>query len=272
MLREHKVEVSLRTVERAVGKHRALLRAQALATVRFETPPGKQAQADFGEMWVTIGGERTKVHLCVITLAWSRRIFVRAFRHERQGNWLETMEDSFRAFGGVPEEMLIDNARALVTTHDVATGEVVFSDRFAGFMAYWGVRPRACAPYRAQTKGKDERGVGYVKWNAIAGRTFETWEALEAWVYSVPPAPVDTDRHDKPPRRTGARGRRCRKRMSGASRMAASVVGLVVEACRTGTTRCSRCCRARPRSTKWRGVWACARRRSWGGERLRWRA
>ena len=184
LLREHKVDVSLRTVERAVGKHRALLRAQALATVRFETPPGKQAQADFGEMWVSIGGERTKVHLCVITLAWSRRIFVRAFRHERQGNWLETMEASFRAFGGVPEEMLIDNARALVTTHDVETGEVVFSDRFAGFMAYWGVRPRACAPYRAQTKGKDERGVGYVKRNAIAGRTFETWEALEAWVAS----------------------------------------------------------------------------------------
>ncbi len=184
LLREHGVHVSLRTVERAVRQHRALLRAQALATVRFETPPGKQAQADFGEMWVSIGGERTKVHLCVVTLSWSRRIFVRAFRHERQGNWLETMEESFRAFGGVPEEMLVDNARALVTKHDVETGEVVFSDRFSDFMAYWGVRRRACAPYRARTKGKDERGVGYVKNNAIAGRTFDTWEALEAWVAS----------------------------------------------------------------------------------------
>jgi len=37
-----------------------------------------------------------------------------------------------------------------------------------------------CAPYRARTKGKDERGVGYVKRNAIAGRSFATWSALEA--------------------------------------------------------------------------------------------
>ena len=39
---------------------------------------------------------------------------------------------------------------------------------------------RACAPYRARTKGKDERGVGYVKRNAVAGRSFESFAALEA--------------------------------------------------------------------------------------------
>ena len=39
--------------------------------------------------------------------------------------------------------------------------------------AYWGFRPRACAPYRARTKGKDERGVGYVTGNAIAGHRVE---------------------------------------------------------------------------------------------------
>ena len=47
-------------------------------------------------------------------------------------------------------------------------------------MSYWGVVPRACAPYRARTKGKDERGVGYVKRNAIAGHRFATLEALRA--------------------------------------------------------------------------------------------
>jgi Mu transposase, C-terminal domain len=45
---------------------------------------------------------------------------------------------------------------------------------------YWAFRPRACAPYRARTKGKDERGVGYVKHNAIAGHRFASWAALEA--------------------------------------------------------------------------------------------
>lgn len=41
-------------------------------------------------------------------------------------------------------------------------------------------RPRACAPYRARTKGKDERGIGYVKKNAVAGRRFDSWAAFEA--------------------------------------------------------------------------------------------
>lgn len=40
--------------------------------------------------------------------------------------------------------------------------------------------PRACAPYRTQTKGKDERGVGCVKRNAIAGHTFASLDALQA--------------------------------------------------------------------------------------------
>ena len=76
--------------------------------------------------------------------------------------------------------MLLDNARALVRHHDAATREVEFNDRLRAFARYWGVRPVACAPYRARTKGKDERGVGYVKRNAIAGRSFASRGALEA--------------------------------------------------------------------------------------------
>ena len=57
---------------------------------------------------------------------------------------------------------------------------MVFNARFHAFARYWGVRPVAGAPYRARTKGKGERGVGYVKRNAIAGRGFASWSALEA--------------------------------------------------------------------------------------------
>jgi len=42
------------------------------------------------------------------------------------------------------------------------------------------VLPKACAPYRARTKGKDEHGVGYVKRNAIAGHSFDSMAALDA--------------------------------------------------------------------------------------------
>jgi hypothetical protein len=156
------------------------LRAEARVTVRFETPPGRQLQIDFGERQVRIGEESVRVYLFVATLGHSRRVYIRAFRHERQASWFEGIEGAFRHFGGLPAELLLDNARALVERHDAGTREVVFNERFHAFARYWGVRPVACAPYRARTKGKDERGVGYAKKNAIAGRSFATWSALEA--------------------------------------------------------------------------------------------
>jgi transposase len=177
--REKGLTVSLRTVERAVKGLRQSLAAEARATLRFETPPGRQLQIDFGETRASIGGELVKLHLFVATLGYSRRVFVRAFRHERQSAWFDGMEAAFRCFGGVPQEVLFDNARALVEDHDAATREVRFNERLHGFARYWGFRPRACAPYRARTKGKDERGVSYVKHNAIAGRRFDNWAALE---------------------------------------------------------------------------------------------
>jgi transposase len=178
--RERGIKVSLRTMERAVQPYRRELAAEARATLRFETPPGRQLQIDFGEARVAIGGERVRVYLFVATLGHSRRPYVQAFRHERQSAWLDGIEAAFCHFGGVPEEVLLDNARALVTLHDAATREVTFNDRLKAFADYWRFRPRACAPYRARTKGEDERGVGYVKRNAIAGHAFESWAALEA--------------------------------------------------------------------------------------------
>jgi hypothetical protein len=90
------------------------------------------------------------------------------------------LESAFARFGGVTEEVLIDNPRALVAEHDARTRSVVFNQKFLAFAKHWGVRPRACAPYRARTKGKTENGVGYVKKNAIAGRSFASWQAFEA--------------------------------------------------------------------------------------------
>src|SRR5215210_5960710 len=182
---EHGIAVSLRTVERAVALLRRELKAQARATVRFETPPGRQLQIDFGETRVWIGDEKLRVHLFVATLGYSRRMHIRPSLRERQADWFEGMEGTFLHFGGVPAEILFDNARALVEHHDAVTREVRFNTRLHAFARYWGFTPRACAPYRARTKGKDERGVGYVKRNAIAGRRFPDWGAfvthLEQW-------------------------------------------------------------------------------------------
>ena len=120
----------------------------------------------------------------VATLGYSRRLHVRAYGHEKQDSWFDGMESAFRAYGGVPQEVLLDNARALILHHDPASREVVLHPRLHAFSRHWGFRVRAGAPYRARTKGKDERGVGYVKKNAIAGRRFATWAELEAHLES----------------------------------------------------------------------------------------
>jgi transposase len=180
LARELGVVVALRTVQRAVEPLRREMRAEALATVRYETAPGQQLQIDFGSTTVPVGDETLRVHLFVATLGYSRRCYVAVFLHERQSAWLQGLEGAFRHFGGVPHEVLLDNARALVDEHNVQTREVKFNDRFHAFCRYWSVVPRACAPYRPRTKGKDERGVGYVKRNAIAGHRFDSVEALQA--------------------------------------------------------------------------------------------
>jgi transposase len=177
---EKGIVVGLRTLQRALQPYRQALKAEALATVRFETPPGRQLQIDFGERLVEIGGVKIKAFVFVATLGHSRRCHVRAFRHERQESWFAGLESAFLSFGGVPEEVLMDNPRALVHRHDAASRQVMFNDKLLAFAKHWGFRPRACAPYRARTKGKTENGVGYVKKNAIAGHAFASWEEFEA--------------------------------------------------------------------------------------------
>ncbi len=72
------------------------MRLRQLTTVRYEIPPDQQLLADFGQCVVTIAGERVRVHLCVLTLGYSRRMVMRAYTHERQENWLRALEEAFR--------------------------------------------------------------------------------------------------------------------------------------------------------------------------------
>ena len=149
---EKGVHVSLRTVERAVAPLRRELVAATRATVRFETRPGEQLQTDFGERRVEIGGVVTKVFFFVATLGYSRRLFVRAFAHEKQESWFAGMEDALQAFGGIPREVLLDNARALILHHDPASREVVLHPKLHAFAKHWG-RCSASARWRAGTSG-----------------------------------------------------------------------------------------------------------------------
>jgi transposase len=184
LLQAHGLEASVRTVQRAVEGRRRERRAEAVASVRFETAPGHQLQIDFGQKIVSIDGQAVRLFLLVAVLSYSRRLFAKAFLCERQDDWLEGVADAFRHFGGVTRTVLGDNARALVASHDRTTATIIFAPAYLQFCRDWGFEPRACAPYRARTKGKVEAGVKYVKRNALAGRSFESFAALESHLES----------------------------------------------------------------------------------------
>ncbi len=95
------LHVELRTLQRAVASLRQQQRAQALATVRFETPPGRQIQIDFGEKVVRIAGQPVKVYLMTVVLGYSRRLYCRAFLAQRQDDWLEGLDGWSRSPIGV---------------------------------------------------------------------------------------------------------------------------------------------------------------------------
>jgi transposase len=172
-------DASVRTVQRVVAERRREKRAAAVATVRYETAPGHQMQVDFGQKKVWIGSTLVTIHLLVATLCYSRRVFVKAFLGERTAEWLDGIAAAFRRFGGVTQVLLCDRARCLVANTDRATGAAVFTPALVQFCRDWSLSPRACAPYRARTKGKVESGVKYVKRNALAGRRFASFVELE---------------------------------------------------------------------------------------------
>jgi transposase len=196
------VHVDLRTLQRAIAPLRRADRARALATVRFETQPGQQLQIDFGEKVVLIAGEPVKVYLMTAVLGYSRRLYCRAFLAQRQDDWLEGLEGAFQHFGGLPEQILCDNASPLVISHDRRSGEVVWNPGFETFCRDRGVSAKACRPRRARTKGKTERGVGYVKHNGLAGRAFDSFEVLQRhlvkWMVEVADERVHGTTKEKP--------------------------------------------------------------------------
>jgi hypothetical protein len=83
------------------------------------------------------------------------------------------LEEAFAFFGGVPEELLFDQMKAVITKDlRLLGGQLVVNEEFRRFAAHWGFKARACRPYRAKTKGKVERPIRYVRENFVYAREF----------------------------------------------------------------------------------------------------
>ena len=143
--------------------------AGAAAVRRFETPPGKQAQVDWGHLgYLDIDGGAHRIWGFAITLGYSRRMWAQAALDQKLGTLLRMHEAAFQEWGAVPEEILYDRMKTVWLNTD-ERGEVIWHPVFLDFARYWGFKPRLCRPYRAQTKGKIESGVKYVRRNFVCG-------------------------------------------------------------------------------------------------------
>ncbi|HYW92218.1 MAG TPA: IS21 family transposase [Gammaproteobacteria bacterium] len=145
--------------------------------VRFETPPGHQAQVDFAEFRLPWG----KRYAPLVVLGYSRLLWLQYYPHQSLDVLIEALEAAFGYFGGVPAELLFDQMKAvIIADRRPDDGSLLENARFGRFAAHWGFRIRACRPYRARTKGKVERPIRYARQSFFYGRDFVSDADLNA--------------------------------------------------------------------------------------------
>ena len=204
-LRQRGFEGCYETVKLAVRPLRAQASLDGLTQSRFETEPGQQAQVDWGELTVDMGGQRRVVHVLVMTLGYSRRHYAEGFLNERIPSLLAAHENAFAHFGGCCHTLLYDRMRTVVVGKFQGADGIVrarFNDTFKAFADYWGFEPRLCRAYRPQTKGKVESGVKYLKRNFAPGRTFRDLDdfnaQLLAWINEIADVRIHGTTHERP--------------------------------------------------------------------------
>lgn len=154
------------TIQRYVSQQRKV-RKQRQAYLPLEFSPGEDAQVDWGEAVVEIGGERQTVQIFVMRLNYSKARFVTAFPFQKQEAFFEGHIQAFRFFGGVPRRITYDNLKTAVFR--VLEGHNRQEQTaFRTFRSYYLFESHYCTPAQGHEKGGVESDVGYVQRNFFA--------------------------------------------------------------------------------------------------------
>lgn len=168
---------------------RRLGASQPLPARRLECAAGFEAQVDYGTGAPIRGldGRRRRTHVFRIVLSHSRKGYSEASFRQTTEDFLRSLENAFWHFGGVPQTIVIDNLKAAVKHPDWYDPEL--QPKLCAFCAHYGTTILPTKPYMPRHKGKIERGIGYVKGNALRGHVFGGLEAqnrhLAQWEETV---------------------------------------------------------------------------------------
>lgn len=151
--------------------------------IRFETPPGHQAQVDFAHFNVEFEdapGERRSIWLFSMVLGHSRYLWARFVEHQDLQTVLRCHIEAFGQIGGVPREILYDRMKTAVLGEDEEERHIIYNAKLVALARHYCFAPRACKPYRAQTKGKVERPFRYIRQDFFLARRFRNLGDLNA--------------------------------------------------------------------------------------------
>jgi transposase len=152
---------------------------KAEAFLRLCTLPGEQAQVDWGHFGkVQIGKAERRLYGFVMTLSWSRAIFLRFYLADNTANFLRGHADAFTWFGGVPRTILYDNLKSAVIER--VKDAIRFNDNLLAFAGHHRFAPQPVNVARGNEKGRVERSIRYIRDNFFAARSWSDIDDLNA--------------------------------------------------------------------------------------------
>ncbi len=148
----------------------------------LEFAPGEEAQVDYGEGAPTLvkDGRYRRPYLFVMTLAYSGKSFRKTVWKTDQEIWARLHEEAFRALGGCPRYVVLDNLKEGVIRPDIYDPQL--NAVYAAMLAHYGVVADPCRVGDPNRKGAVESAIGHTQGTALKGRRFESIEAQNAWL------------------------------------------------------------------------------------------
>jgi transposase len=170
MIRDRGYSGSVVQLRRAVARLRPQIREPFL---RLDAFAGEQAQVDWAHFGhVTVGRARRALSCFLMTLSYSRALYLEFFFDQTTENFLRGHVHAFEAWNGQPRVLLYDNLKSAVLER--RDGHVQFNPRLIDLSGHYHFAPRACQVRAGNQKGRVERAVRYVRDSFWAGRSFTT--------------------------------------------------------------------------------------------------